>query len=99
MTTETLTTSELFQTVYTRYFARVRAYIVGRGVRDWATAEDLAQDTFTRLWRDMDGGRIPSLTDIEHLSGFLITRANWVALSYFQAQRAARAAVRVRGRG
>jgi RNA polymerase sigma factor (sigma-70 family) len=44
--------AEVFEYVYARYQRRITYYVYGL-VEDWAMAEDVTADMFTRLWRQM----------------------------------------------
>lgn len=75
-----------FEQIYANYARRVTWMFVNWG-QDWATAQDLTGELFTRLWEEMAGGRL-KLEEIERLSGFLRLRARWTLSRYFQARRA-----------
>jgi RNA polymerase sigma-70 factor (ECF subfamily) len=76
----------VFEQWYSRYRRRVVLRFVSWGV-DWAAAEDLADEVFTRLWEDAAGGRL-ELGQIEAPWGFLRKQAGWAMGRYVRARRA-----------
>jgi RNA polymerase sigma factor (sigma-70 family) len=73
---------ELFEYVYARYCGRITR-LIARWLRDWDTAEDLAAEMFTTLWRDMSQ-RGFELVDPQHAYSLLAQRAKWTAFGHFK---------------
>ena len=84
MTCETTpSVAERFEFIYTRFHGKIRS-LVYSWLNDWAASEDLAQEVFTALWRDMSQRGL-ELDDVEHLYGYLAKRARWAKAAYYQA--------------
>ncbi|HEV2640768.1 MAG TPA: sigma-70 family RNA polymerase sigma factor [Actinocrinis sp.] len=80
--------AEVFEGVFARYHGKIRSLFY-TWLGDWATAEDLAAEVFTSLWRDMSQRGL-ELVDVESLYGFLAQRARWAKANYYKAQAARR---------
>jgi RNA polymerase sigma-70 factor (ECF subfamily) len=70
----------VFEYVYARYFARVCREISFK-VSDRATAEDVAQEMFAKLWQEMSGGLVIEKPD--RALRFLCQRAAWALSAHF----------------
>ena len=73
---------ELFEYVYARYCGRITR-LIARWLRDWDTAEDLAAEMFTTLWRDMSQ-RGFELIDPQHAYSLLAQRAKWTTFGHLK---------------
>jgi len=74
--------AEQFEAIYARYHARIETQLY-LWINDRATAEDLAAEVFTSLWRDMSQRGL-ELDRIEYLYAFLKQRAAWARGQHFQ---------------
>jgi RNA polymerase sigma factor (sigma-70 family) len=81
-------TAAQFEELYAQHFTPI-VRLFRYWDQDWATAEDLTNELFEQLWRDVCAGAV-ALDQVERPGGFLKMRARWVFSRYLHKRHAER---------